>query len=85
MRVITEVSLRQSLIEDRLLGRTAAASKLIVGGVVPLGALAAGALATALSARVALLAAAAGIALANLWVLFSPLRGVREMPTRPAQ
>ena len=81
-REITAVSVRQSLVPGRLLGRVAAGSKLVVGGAAPLGALAAGAVATAFSARAALFAAVAGIALSNLWLIFSPLRDLRAMPAR---
>ncbi len=75
-------SLRQSLVPDRLLGRVAAGTKLLVGGVAPLGALAAGTLATFVSSRYAILVAVGGLALSNLWLIFSPLLRLRTMPAR---
>lgn len=82
MRGINETSLRQALIPDRLLGRVAAGTRFLVGGALPLGALAAGYLATLITARHALLVAAAGMGLSNLWLILSPLRRLRAMPAR---
>jgi hypothetical protein len=49
-------------------------------GVRPLGSLAGGALATAIGTRETLLIAAAGGTLAVLWLVRSPLLGMRELP-----
>ncbi|WP_018348902.1 MFS transporter [Longispora albida] len=57
-------TLRQAAVPDELLGRVTAAYRLIVLGVVPLGALAGGLLGRGLGIRATFLAAAAGLALA---------------------
>jgi hypothetical protein len=57
-----------------------AAMRWIVWGTIPLGTLAGGALATVFSLRTALFVGAIGDLPTFLWVLFSPLRGMREMP-----
>jgi hypothetical protein len=49
-------------------------------GVLPVGALAGGALAEYVGLRPALLAGAAGFLLSNLWLIFSPVRHLRELP-----
>ncbi|MFH8253975.1 MFS transporter [Streptomyces roseolus] len=57
-------TLRQAAVPDALLGRVTAAYRLIVLGVVPLGALGGGLLGRHLGVRAVFLAAAAGLALA---------------------
>jgi predicted MFS family arabinose efflux permease len=78
--LIGEVSLRQSVIPDRLLGRANASMQFFTGGVAPLGALLGGALGALIGARFALLIAVCGILLGSLWLLFSPIRALRERP-----
>jgi predicted MFS family arabinose efflux permease len=76
---IQEMSLRQTLIPDRLLGRANAGVGFLVGGVAPLGAVVGGWLATHLGVRETLLVAVLGILSTGLWALFSP---VRRLETR---
>ena len=61
-----------------------AAYRLVVYGVVPLGALAGGAHAAAAGVRVTLLAATAGLLTTSLWLVLSPLRGARTVDDLPA-
>jgi hypothetical protein len=82
--LIGEVSLRQSVIPDRLLGRANASMQFFTRGVSPLGALLGGALGALIGARFALLIAVCGILLGSLWLIFSPIRGLREHPA-PAE
>jgi Na+/melibiose symporter-like transporter len=72
------VTVRQVATEPELRGRVNAAYRLISWGVLPLGALAGGAVATYLSAWWAMVTGAVGIASATLWVLFSPVPGLRN-------
>ncbi len=72
--VVTELSLRQSLAPDQVLGRVNAAMQLLTRGMWPLGALAGGWLASSFGVRCALSVAAAGVGLSSLWLIFSPLR-----------
>jgi MFS family permease len=80
---INEVSLRQVVTPDRLLGRTNAGMQLLVAGVAPLGAIAAGALAQGTSVRATLFIAAAGSLAAVGWLVFSPIRSVGPNPPAP--
>ncbi len=78
--MINEVSLRQTLIPDHLLGRANASMHFLVGALGPVGALVGGALATGIGARATLLIAALGILAAALGLLASPVRALRAEP-----
>ncbi len=73
-------SYQQRVTPDHLLGRVNAAIMWICLGVVPLGALAGGYLATLLGLRAALVVCVLGMWSASLWVLFSPLRRMKSVP-----
>jgi MFS family permease len=77
---VVGISLFQATTPDRLQGRATASRRLVNFGVVPLGALTGGGLATAIGLRETLWVGAAGATLAFLPVLFSPIRSVREVP-----
>ena len=78
-----------AVIPDRFRSRVSGAYMLVNYGVRPLGALAAGALATAVGTRETLWIAAAGGSLAALWLVRSPLLRLRVLPeggqTGPAE
>lgn len=73
-----ELSLRQAITPDHLLGRTNASLQVLIGGVAPLGTLAAGALGEWIGPRLTLLIAVGGMVGAALWLLGSPVRGVKS-------
>ncbi len=75
---INEVSVRQTITPDRLLGRTNAGIQLSVAGVGPVGALAGGVLGEMIGVRATLAVAAMGGLAAGLWLLFSPVRNLGE-------
>lgn len=77
---IQEISLRQSLTPDRMLGRVNASMGFLGEGLAPLGALAAGLLATLSSPRAVLFVAAAGVLLSLIWLIASPVRQLDAMP-----
>jgi MFS family permease len=77
---ITQVSFRQAITPERLQGRMNSVMRFIVWGVMPLGALVGGALATWFGLRTAIWVGAIGMSLAVLPVLLSPVRTLREMP-----
>jgi predicted MFS family arabinose efflux permease len=77
---VAQVSFRQAICPDRLLGRMNASIRFLVWGAMPLGALLGGALAEWLGVRNTLWVAVIGEALAVLWVLTSPLRSMRDLP-----
>jgi predicted MFS family arabinose efflux permease len=75
---INEVSVRQTITPDRLLGRTNASMQLSEAGVGPFGALAGGILGEMIGLRATLALAAIGSLAACLWLLFSPVRNLGE-------
>lgn len=77
---VAQVSYRQAVTPSHLLGRMNASTRFIVWGVMPLGGLAGGALGTLIGIRPTLFVAAIGGSLASLWVIFSPLFGMRDVP-----
>jgi MFS family permease len=77
---ITQVSFRQGLCPPKLLGRMNATMRFMVWGTMPLGALAGGALGSALGVRQTMLIAAIGGMFPWLAPYFSPLRTMRELP-----
>lgn len=77
---INQLSLRQTLIPDRLLGRTNATMRFLVWGTIPLGSLLGGVLAERLGVQRTLALGAGGVLLGVPWVLFSPLRTLRTAP-----
>jgi MFS family permease len=78
---VAAVSYRQAICPDRLLGRMNASVRFVVWGVIPLGGLLGGALGEGLGLRGALWVAVTGEAAAVLWVVCSPLRHMRDLPT----
>lgn len=81
---VVQVSFRQGLTPDRLLGRMNATMRFLVWGTQPLGYLCGGALGAAFGARTALLVGGVGICLTFLPVFLSPLRRMRTLPTEPS-
>lgn len=77
---ITQVSLRQALTPLRLQGRMNASMRFFVWGTIPLGALIGGGLGELIGIRPTLLVGAVGGLFAFLWVLWSPVRHLREQP-----
>ena len=72
-------ALQTSVIPDALRSRVAGAFTAVNYGIRPLGAVAGGALGTWLGVRPTLLVAAIGGAMAFLWLLPSPIPGVRSL------
>ncbi len=78
---VTQVSFRQGLTPDRLLGRMNATMRFLVWGTMPLGGLIGGILGSSpLGIRGTLWVGAIGGMLTFLPVFFSPLRTMRELP-----
>lgn len=74
------ITLRQSITPDHMRGRMNASYRFVTWGVGPLGSLAGGFLGEGLGLYTTIMLGAAGIALAWLPVLFSPVPGLKEMP-----
>lgn len=77
-------SLQMALIPDALRSRVTGAYRTLNHGFRPLGALAGGALGEAAGLRTALWVGTAGAVLSVVWVLCSPVAGIRKLPTRSA-
>jgi len=77
---INQLSLRQGLTPQHLLGRMNASFRFIVWGMMPLGALLGGFLGAQIGLRPTLTVSVIGGLLAPLWVLFSPVRSLRTQP-----
>ncbi|TQM79242.1 putative MFS family arabinose efflux permease [Saccharothrix saharensis] len=77
---VSNLSFRQAICPDRLLGRMNASVRFLMWGALPLGGVTGGFLGTALGTRWALVAAGAGFLLAALVLLVSPLRRLRDLP-----
>jgi MFS family permease len=77
---INQVSFRQAIVPIRLQGRLNATMRTIVWGTLPLGALAGGFLGEVIGLRPAILLSVVAGSVSFVWVLFSPVRDIREMP-----
>ncbi|MHA6620838.1 MFS transporter [Pseudonocardia sp. DLS-67] len=77
---VAQVSFRQAVTPDHLLGRMNASIRFLVWGTIPLGGLLGGALGELLGLRATLLVTAVGMVLSPVWVLASPLRHLRDLP-----
>ncbi|MFD8456056.1 MFS transporter [Streptomyces antimycoticus] len=83
---VIKAGFQQRYCPPELLGRLTASSAFISYGMLPLGALLGGALGTALGLRAAMWITSAGMPLAGLVLLFSPIRRSRDLPaSAPAQ
>ena len=76
---VTGLSFQQAVTPDRLLGRLNATRRFIVWGVIPLGSLAGGALASSIGLRPTLWVGAIGGSLSFLPLLLSPVRSIGPM------
>ncbi|GAA3440612.1 MFS transporter [Planomonospora venezuelensis] len=77
---VGQVSFRQSVTPEHMLGRMNATMRFVVWGTLPLGGLAGGVLGEVLQARAALWVSAGLTMLAVVPLLLSPLRGMRDLP-----
>lgn len=78
---VVQVSFRQLLCPERLLGRMNATMRFLVWGTIPVGGLLGGVLSSTIGLRETLWVSVIGGSLAFLPVFFSPLRWMRELPT----
>ncbi|MCH7652759.1 MAG: MFS transporter [Chloroflexi bacterium] len=77
---INEMSLRQTITPDRLLGRVNASIRFVGIGTFLIGSLLGGALAEAIGLRWALVAGASSVIIGALWLAVSPIGRLKEMP-----
>jgi MFS family permease len=79
---VNQVSFRQAITPLDMQGRMNATMRFIVWGTLPLGSLIGGLLASFLPLRTTILIGATVASVAFLWVLASPVRSLREIPTQ---
>lgn len=77
---IGQVSYRQTICPDHLLGRMNASIRWVVWGTMPLGALLGGGLGSWIGIVPTLWVALLGSLLGVVWILLSPLRTMRDLP-----
>jgi MFS family permease len=82
---ITQISLRQAITPERLQGRMNSVMRFMVWGVLPLGALLGGLLATTIGLRWTLWIAGIGGSLSWLPLAFSPVRSLQQVPRHEAE
>jgi MFS family permease len=79
---INQVSFRQAITPERMQGRMNATMRFIVWGTIPIGAILGGFLGGIIGLRETIWIGAIGSFVPVLFVLFSPVRGIGEMPTQ---
>jgi MFS family permease len=77
---VTGISYIQSVVPDRMLGRMTASRRFVVWGTIPLGAVAGGALASAIGLRETILVGAIGSTFCFLFLVGAPIRSIRSAP-----
>jgi MFS family permease len=77
---INQVSLRQAITPDHLLGRMNATMRFLVWGTLPIGGLIGGTLGSIIGLRPTLIVGVIIQSSAFLWTFFSPVRALREQP-----
>ena len=80
---VSQVSIRQAYTPLRLQGRMHGAMNTLEVGLVPIGALIGGALGEAVGLRPTLFIGAAGEMLGIIWLLFTPVWSLRNLPSGP--
>jgi predicted MFS family arabinose efflux permease len=78
--LVNELTLRQTVAPENMLGRVNAAMQLMGRGVYPIGAMLGGLLAGSLGVRTTFAVALCGLMCSSIWLIASPVRNLREMP-----
>ncbi len=81
---VTQVSFRQTITPDDLLGRMNATMRFIVWGTMPLGGLAGGLLGATIGVHPTIWVACTGMLISVVPLLLSPLRKLRELTSAPS-
>ena len=75
---VQELTIRQSLAPETVLGRVNAAMQILFRGILPIGALAGGLFAQYAGLRRTLFVCALGVLFSSLWLVFSPVRKLKR-------
>ncbi|MCM4083102.1 MFS transporter [Paractinoplanes hotanensis] len=76
---IAEMTLRQLIVPQNILGRVNASFRFLIGGLVPIAALIAGLLGDGIGLRATLVVTAVGIPLSLVWLIASPIPRLRTV------
>jgi MFS family permease len=82
---IDQLSVRQTLTPDALLGRVNGSYRFLVWGAIPIGSLIGGVLGTVLGLHLTLFIGAIGTIVAPAWLLFSPVRKLKTLSEAPVE
>jgi predicted MFS family arabinose efflux permease len=82
---VNQLTLRQSITPERLLGRMNAVTRFMYWGTMPIGSALGGVIAQSIGLRATLFGAATGSLLAGIPIVLSPIRKLRELPESPAE
>ena len=82
---VNQVSLRQAITPDRMLGRVNATIRFLVWGTMPIGAFLGGILGSSIGLRPTLFLASGAAVFVSVPVALSPVRKLREMPEPEAE
>ncbi len=82
---VNQLTLRQSITPQRLLGRMNAVARFMYWGTIPIGSALGGVIAESVGLRATLFGAAAGGGLASIPITISPIRKLRTLPEPPAE
>ena len=82
---VAQISVRQALVPDQLLGRVGGALSVLAWGIAPLGALLGGLLGQLMGLQATLALGAVLEAATALWIWHSPLWAMREIPLLSAE
>ncbi|HEU5269592.1 MAG TPA: MFS transporter, partial [Jatrophihabitans sp.] len=82
---VNTITLRQTVTPNRLLGRMNASYRLVLFGTGPIGAVLGGWLGSAVGLRPALVIAAIALLVPALWIFFSPVFRLKDMPDGPLE
>jgi MFS family permease len=80
---VNAITLRQVVTPTRLLARMNATYRMLIWGAAPVGAVAGGLLGSAVGLRTAVLISLVAMTSPILWIFFSPVFRLAEMPTGP--
>jgi predicted MFS family arabinose efflux permease len=81
--VVHVITVRQTITPDDLLGRMNASYRTLTYGAIPVGAMIGGVLGETIGLQATMAVGAVGVFLAPLWVLLSPVPGIRDAAAYP--
>lgn len=81
---VNQTSLLQQVAPEHLLGRMVASHRFLTMGIIPIGSLLGGVLGETVGLQTTLVVGALGMLLPTVWLWFSPLRSIHDLPSNDA-